>query len=356
MPKRHDDLFDSFANFAALRLAAKRALKGKRKKTGAALFQFNLEKELLRLVRELHAGTYRTGRYTEILLTKPKQRLVSAAPFRDRVVQHALLDSVAPIFEKGFIAHSFANRKGKGTHKAIATYEHYRNRHEYVLRCDIFRFFPAIDHAILKAEFRRRLRCKQTLDLMDVIVDGSNPQEAVDLVFPGDDLLTPLSRHRGLPIGNLMSQFSANLYLNPLDHYITEIIRAPYLRYVDDFALFSDNLEQLSDWQQKITKFLIGRRLKLHPRKTRIQSCDQATEFLGLVLHKSGRRSMPGASIDRFKGQLRCLKDRVRMGAMAAEEAQLVIDGWLSHSQHGHARGLNRAMLGKERSALHTQP
>jgi retron-type reverse transcriptase len=255
MPQRHDHLFERFATFPALRRAAKLAIRGKRKKPGAARFQFALERELLRLERELQDGTYRTGRYTEIQLIKPKQCLVSAAPFRDRVVQHALMAVVAPLFEHGFIGKSFANRIGKGTHRAIEAYEWYRDRHAYVLRCDIFRFFPSIDHTILKRDFRRRVACAPTLALMDVIIDGSNPQEAVHLHFGGDDLLSPLARRRGLPIGNLTSQFSANVYLDPRDHFCAEVLRAPYLRYVDDFALFHDDPAVLAAWRDQIVRF-----------------------------------------------------------------------------------------------------
>jgi retron-type reverse transcriptase len=210
---------------------------------------------LLRLERELQDGTYRTGRYTEIQLIKPKQRLVSAAPFRDRVMQHALMAVVAPLFEHGFIGKSFANRIGKGTHRAIEAYEWYRDRHAYVLRYDIFRFFPSIDHIILKRDFRRRVACAPTVALMDVIIDGSNPQEAVHLHFGGDDLLSPLARRRGLPIGNLTSQFNANVYLDPLDHFCAEFLRAPYLRYVDDFALFHDDPAVLAAWRDQIVRF-----------------------------------------------------------------------------------------------------
>ena len=150
MQRLHDNLFDRIANFQALHAAARRAVKGKRKKSGAAGFFANLERELLDLERQLREGTYRPGRYTVIKVLDPKKRLVSAAPFRDRVVHHALCAVVCPIFEAGFIGNSFANRTGKGTHRAIAAYERYRDRHAHVLRCDIFRYFPAIDHAILK--------------------------------------------------------------------------------------------------------------------------------------------------------------------------------------------------------------
>ena len=116
MPRKYDHLFDAIANFPALIAAARRAVKGKRGKPGAASFLANLETEILRLERELKNGTYRPGRYTVIHVRHPRPRMVSAAPFRDRVLHHALCAVVEPIFERGFIHDSYANRKGKGTH------------------------------------------------------------------------------------------------------------------------------------------------------------------------------------------------------------------------------------------------
>ena len=176
MPRRHDQLFARIANFQALHAAARRAIKGKRKKPGAASFFANMERELLALERQLHEGKYRPGRYVAFEVNDPKRRIVSAAPFRDRVVHHALCAVVEPIFEAGFIDHTFANRIDKGTHRAIEAYERYRNRHAHVLRCDIYRYFPAIDHAILKSDLRRRIFCPSTLALLDLIVDASNSQ------------------------------------------------------------------------------------------------------------------------------------------------------------------------------------
>lgn len=347
MPKRHDDLFDQIANFQALLRAAKRAMRGKRKKRGASAFQFNLERELIALERELQTGRYRTGRYLEIQITEPVNRMVSAAPFRDRVVQHALMDVVGPIFEAGFIGNSFANRIGKGTHKAVATYERYRDRAAHVLRCDIWRYFPAIDHAIVKQAFRRRLKCARTLTLLDTIIDGSNAQEPVNIHYPGDDLFAPYERRRGLPIGNLTSQFCANLYLDPLDHFCTEVLQASYVRYVDDFALFNNDPAVLAYWRARIGRFLERRRLRLHPRKTRIAPTAEPSAFLGYVLHGDGKRSLPSDGIDRFKRRLRCMKDQLATGTLSPAEAQSRVDAWVAHTQHAHARGLNRAMLGK---------
>ena len=197
MPLRQDNLFDRIANYQALHAAARHAVKGKRKKPGAAAFFANLEGELLALERQLRAGIYRPGRYVAFAVNDPKKRIVSAAPFRDRVVHHALCAVVEPIFEAGFIDHSFANRLGKGTHRAIEVYERYRGRHAHVLRCDIYRYFPAIDDAILKSDLRRRIACLSTLALLDLIVDSSNTQEPVNLYFNGDDLFAPFRRAVG---------------------------------------------------------------------------------------------------------------------------------------------------------------
>jgi retron-type reverse transcriptase len=311
---------------------------------------------LLRLERELNDGSYRTGRYVEIHLKRPKRRMVSAAPFRDRVAQHALMEVVAPLFEAGFIGNSFANRIGKGTHRAIGAFEHYRDRHAFVLRCDIFRFFPSIDHAILKRDFRRRIACARTLALMDVIVDGSNAQEPVNLHFPGDDLFAPYDRRRGLPIGNLTSQFSANVYLDPLDHFCTEVLGAPYLRYVDDFALFHNNPAVLEHWRQRISQFLEERRLKLHPRKSFVAPTSEPAEFLGYVLHAGGKRALPEANVQAFKGRLKGMISAVNAGALGVENARARMDSWAAHADHAHTRALKRAILGRGAKALRQRP
>ena len=356
MAKRHFDLFGRIASFAALRAAAKLAVLGKRKKPAAAAFFSNLERELLRLERELLDGSYRPGRYVEIIVRDPKERLVSAAPFRDRVVHHAICTVVEPIFEAGFIDNTFANRTGKGTHRAIDLYERYRDRHAHVLRCDVHRYFPSIDHAILKGEYRRRVGCKQTLWLMDTIVDGSNAQEPVELHFPGDDLFAPYRRRRGLPIGNLTSQFSANLYLDRFDHWVTEVLGAPYIRYVDDFALFHDDAAVLADWRARIDRYLEGRRLKLHPRKTVILPTAEPAAFLGFELApdlhpvqrrivRAGLRRLPEDNVRRFRGRLRGLRDQWRAGTVETSDVIARVRAWIAHAENANAWRLRHAIF-----------
>ena len=294
MPRPADGLFPRIASFAALEAAAQRAARGKRRKPGVATFLARLEREVLRLERELLSGAWRPGRYVEIAVRDPKPRTVSAAPFRDRVVHHALCAVIEPLFERGFVFDSYANRTGKGTHRAVARYERFRNRFGHVLRCDLYRYFPAIDHAVLKRDLRRRIRCERTLWLIDALIDGANPQEPVHLYYPGDDLFTPFERRRGLPIGNLTSQLFANVHLDGLDHYVKEVLRAPgYLRYVDDFALFHDDPAVLEEWRRRIAAYLARRRLSLHPRKTYVAATAEPTTFLGYVLLPNGRRRLP---------------------------------------------------------------
>jgi len=345
MPAKINHLFAQIANFQSLAEAANKAARGKRKKPGAAGFLANLEPEILRLERELLGGTWRPGRYVVIDIHEPKPRRVSAAPFRDRVVHHAVCSVVKPLFERGFIDDSYANRRHKGTHRAVARYEKYRDLHTHVLRCDIFRYFPAIDHEILKLDLRRRIACKPTLAILDALIDGSNAQEPVERYFVGDDLFTPFSRRRGLPIGNLTSQFFANLYLDGFDHYVKEVLRAPYVRYVDDFALFSNDLEQLKEWRLRIEQYLQGRRLLLHPEKTLILSTNQPAEFLGFLLLPGGWRRIPEAGVRRFRNRLRGLRDRWKSGTINEEEVKQHIQAWVAHARHADSFRLRRSIF-----------
>ena len=148
----------------------------------------NREAELLQLRRELVDKTYAPGPYRETIITRPKRRMISAAPFRDRVVHHAVCQVVMPLFERKMIYDLYSNRAGKGTHAAIRRAQEFCRRFDYVLKCDVRKFFPSMDHAVLKASFARPLPAARRCGCLDTIIDGSNRQEPVCQVFPGDDL------------------------------------------------------------------------------------------------------------------------------------------------------------------------
>ncbi len=215
--KRYGKLWEQITDFDNLFLAVHQAAKGKRYRQYVLEFYFDLEKELIRLHDELTSGLYLPGEYRTFYVYEPKKRMISAAPLRDRIVHHALCNVIQPIFERTFIHDSYANRVGFGSHRALRRFTEFARSAKYVLQCDIQKYFASIDHEILKAKIRRKIKCPETLSLIDKIIDNSNEQEPRNNWFDGDDLFTPFERRRGLPIGNLTSQFFANVYLDEID-------------------------------------------------------------------------------------------------------------------------------------------
>ena len=280
--KRYGSLWPQIVDFENLLLASRQAQRAKRYRPNVLAFNYNLDRELLQLQQELKAQTYQPGGYRTFSIYDPKPRMISAAPYRDRVVHHALCNVIVPPLERTLIADTYANRTGYGTHRALRRFIQFARSSRYVLQCDIRKYFPSLDHEILKGMIRRKIKCPQTLWLIERIIDGSNPQGQDLEYFPGDDLLTPLERRRGLPIGNLTSQFFANLYLNGFDHFVREQLRVgQYLRYVDDFALFSDDRAFLADARQQVEAYLSHLRLKIHPIKSQLFATRHGANFVG---------------------------------------------------------------------------
>ncbi len=338
--------FDALSSFQGLLAATKKAIKGKRRKAAATRFLQNMEWNLLALSDQLRSKTYKPSPYREIPIQDPKPRLVSVAAFRDRVVHHALYAQIEPVFERVFVFDTYANRKGKGTHAALRRYLHYADKFAHVLRCDIFRYFPAIDHAVLKGDLRRKITCPKILWLLDLIIDHSNVQEPVNVHFPGDDLLAPLERRRGLPIGNLTSQFFGNIYLNSMDHFIKEVLKIKgYTRYVDDFALFANDPGQLQDAHGRLAAFLAQRRLLLHPRKTHLQSTFAPTQFLGFDLPTKGEVRLPKANVDRLMDKVRKMRRADPNGWARSTDTIASIQGWTGHATHANTWRLRHAIF-----------
>lgn len=203
--KTYKHLFEQVCSFDNLWRAFQQARRGKRSKVSVAAFEYNLERNLFTLERELREGSYRPGGYRHFYIREPKRRKISAAPFRDRVVHHALCNIIEPIFECRFSDASFACRVGKGTHRALDRAQGYARRHRYVLQGDVVQFFPSIDLQVLRGLLARRIADPRTLALIDqILASGSGvlASEYTPQWFPGDDLLTPVERPRGLPIGN----------------------------------------------------------------------------------------------------------------------------------------------------------
>ncbi len=339
-------LFERVTSFPNLLHAARLASRGKRFRSNVAAFGLNLEEELHGLQQELITRIYRPGPYRTFVIRDKKPRFISAAPFRDRVVHHALCNVIEPIFDRGFLFDSYACRKGKGTHAAVERASTYARRFRYVLKCDLEKYFPSIDHEILFTEIKRRIHDAEVLWLVRTIIEGSNPQPAIVHHYPGDDLFTPFERRRGIPIGNQTSQFFANVYLDRLDHYLKETLRVRgYVRYVDDLLVFADDKLRLHEWRTVIEEFLVPLRLRLHPRKCFVAPVTSGFTFLGYRIFPTYRR-LDADNVRRFKQRTRRYREAVVAGRMSDAQRKICIQSWIAHAMYADTVRLRGRLLG----------
>lgn len=333
-----------------LLLAYHKAAKGKRGHADVAEFEYRLEENLLQLQHELKEQTYQPGAYHSFYIHDPKKRLISAAPFRDRVVHHALCNLIEPVFEKSFISDSYANRVGKGAHKAIDRAQQFARRFKYALTCDIRQYFPSIDHEILLNTLYRKLQFARLHNLKivvrSILQSGIGVlQEEYDMVyFKGDDLFST-NRPRGLPIGNLTSQFWANCYLNPFDHFVKRKLQCKgYVRYVDDFLLFSNDKAELNEWRLKIIAELAKLRLTLHETKCQPRPVAEGIPFLGFVVFPEHRLLKRRKGIA-FQRKYRKLRNGHRRGEISLERINASIQGWVNHVRYANTWRLRLSIL-----------
>ena len=329
--------------------AYRKAARGKRGKTAAATFEREMADNLLALQAALLAGAYRPGAYQHFIIHEPKRRLISAAPFGDRVAHHALCNVIEPLFEARFHPHSYANRVGKGTHKAIDQLQAYARQYRYALRLDIVQHFPSLDHAVLKEELCRVIGDERVRWLIEVILrsgEGVLAGEYEMVYFPGDSLLDRL-RPRGLPIGNLTSQFWSNCYLNPLDWFVSRSLGCPaYLRYVDDMALFSDSKRQLAQWKAEVIAYLAGFRLTVHAGSAQAQPVTAGIPWLGFVVYPAQRR-LKRRNVVGFRRRLERNITAYRRGEISFAELDASVQGWINHVRYGDTWELRGRLLGE---------
>ncbi len=337
-------MFSDVITWENLWTAYHKAARGKRGKTAAAAFEHRIADRLLTLQSELANGCYQPGDYRHFAIHEPKRRKISAAPFRDRVVHHALCNVIEPLFEARFHPHSYANRVGKGTHRALDQLQIYARQYRYALRLDIVRHFPSLDHAVLKQELYPVIPDERVRRLIDRILQsgvGVLDDEYKMVYFPGDTLLDAL-RPRGLPIGNLTSQFWSNCYLNPLDWFVTrELGGSAYLRYVDDMALFSNSKRQLAAWRERIIHFLAGLRLTIHIESAQVNPTPNGIPWLGFVVYPSHRK-LKRRNATQFQRRLKRNISLYQRGAITFAELDASVQGWINHVRYGDTWGLRK--------------
>jgi len=345
MPRRVGGLWPRLVGFPNLLLAHRKARRGKRERPAVIAFEFELERNLVRLQNQLAQRTYRPGLYRTFTIREPKPRLISAAPYRDRVVHHALMNVLEPVLDARLSPDSFACRRGRGTHACLDRYTRYARRYEFVWHGDISRFYASLDHEIVRRALSRVLKDDRVLELLKAIIDAGPDQDVPMTWFPGDDLFTPLMRRRGLPIGNLTSQWLANLYLDPLDRFVRQILRAPgYLRYCDDFCVFGNDRSRIKAQVAETHDFLVERlRLELNPRHLDVQRTGQGVTFLGMRMFPHRRRIAP-ASLARSVRRLR--RRLARSGRVLDARGRLAAAmPWIAHLAHADTWGLRARVL-----------
>ena len=345
--KTYRNLYPEVTDFVTLLASFRQARRGKRGRPEVAEFEFNLEENLFQLQEELRSRTYRPGAYRNFYIVERKLRLISAAPFRDRVVHHALCSVLDPIWERRFIYDTYACRPGKGTHRAVDRCQQFARRYEYVLQCDVHQFFPSIDYAILRAKLARLVVDPDVLWLIDTILASSAgvlaPMYQMEW-FPGDDLLAT-QRPRGLPVGNLTSQTWANIYLDSLDQFVKRDLKCPaYVRYCDDFLLFDDDKERLHAWKEQVEDHLAGLRLALNWRRSVVYPTRTGIPFLGFRVFATHRR-LRADNLAIARHRLRRNRDEYNAGRMTAQQFRQSLQAWIAHASHADTYRLRRAML-----------
>ena len=234
---------------------------GKRLRPAVAAFELDAPGSVVRLAAELADGTYLPGPYQILRVTDPKPRIIAAAPVRDRVVHHAVHRILSPLLDRSFVDQSYACLPGRGPHRALLRFRQGLRRHRFVLQLDVRRYFPSIDRGTLYALLCRKLPEEPLRGLLATILDsGAGLYQRGDVVqFLGWD--SPGSTGRGLPIGNLTSQWWGNLYLDGADHYLRRTLRVPhYQRYMDDMALFGDDAGELLADRDALAAWLAAHR------------------------------------------------------------------------------------------------
>jgi retron-type reverse transcriptase len=344
--KRFGQLWPQVTDFANLHAAYRKARLGKSQRRGVAEFALNLESELLSLQDELREGSYQPGAYRLFTVYERKPRLIAAAPFRDRVVHHAVMNVIEPLIDRRFIDDCYACRRGRGVHAAVDRYQGWSRQYRYAMKLDVKRYFPSIDHDVLKASLSRHIKDAQLLGLMNRIIDTApdNRDDALTY-YPGDDLFSPLQRRRGIPIGNLTSQFFANIYLNSFDHWVREALRVPgYLRYVDDMVFLDNDKAHLHEIRRQVEEKLAALRLRIHPDKIQVVPTGTGLDLLGYRVFPSLRR-LRNDNGRRFAHKLRRYARAYRHGVMDWPAVNARVQSWIGHAAQADTLGLRQAIF-----------
>lgn len=325
MAKSYNNLYEKICSFENIHLAYIKARKNKRYKKEVLIFSANLESNLILIQNILKNKIYKPSKYRYFEVYEPKKRLIAALPFFDRVIHHALCNIIGPIFEKSFIYDSYACRLNKGilsginrTTKFLRRLVHKFGENIYCLKCDVSKYFQSISHNVLMKIIEKKIKCKQTLKLILIILKSEG-----------------LFSEHGLPIGNLTSQLWANVYLNVLDYFCKEVLRIKfYIRFMDDFIILSNNKKYLSFILGKITKFINSiLKLNLNNRTQIFLTYKRYIDFLGYRI-KFDHRILRKYNIQRVRKRFRKFANLLSKNFITFESIKSNIASWIGYSKH----------------------
>ena len=318
---RNSTFFSEICSIENLKTAFYKASRRKRNSSSYLYFRKNAEVNVLKIQEKLLNGTWNCGSYRQFKITDPKERIITAAPFEDRIVHHAIVNVLESLFEKKFIFHTYACRGGKGTHAAIKYAKKFCSKRMFFLKLDVKKYFDSIDHAILKSQLSALTNERKTQDLLAKIIDSYTSQIA-----------QKKNEQKGLPIGNLTSQYFANLYLSALDHAILEKMKPRgYVRYMDDMLIFSHSVEHLTQIHAQITEF-VESRLLLTLKPPVFGRCDLGIPFLGKLITKKEIRAL-AEKVRLKKKKIKKIDFLVRHGKIDEAKAAERINAILADAQ-----------------------
>lgn len=323
--RRYGNLWEQLISKENFELAYRRSRKNKSKFKAVIRFEKNYEEKLENLRQKVINKEFTTGIYKEKIKYEPKKRIIYVLPYcPDRIVHHALMNVLMPIFEKIFIKDSYACIRGRGQHKGSLRCMEFVRRNKYCLKCDIHHFYPSINHDILYSMIEHKIKDKNVLWLIKDIIYS----------FEGET---------NVPIGNLTSQWFGNFYLTPLDYFIKHELKCKdYERYSDDFTLYSNDKFYLRDCREKIGKF-INEKLKLEFSKCDIFHTKQGVDYLGyrhfdnyiLVRKRTAKRTVK---------RIRKLPEKLKSGKITEEQYEGSIASANGLIKHANSYNLRRKM------------
>ena len=327
------EIYTEITRFKNILTAWEEFRKGKKNKKDVLEFEYQLEENLFSLQRQLLDKTYLHSGYKKFHIKDPKLRLIHKATVTDRLVHHLVSTHLEKIFEPDFITHSYSSRKNKGTHRAVLTFQGMANRVSnrgknlcWVLKLDIKKFFASISHQVLIGLLTKQIDDHDFLNILQIIIKS----------FP----------EKGVPIGNLTSQYFANIYLNQLDEFITKELKIQYyIRYADDFAILSKNRQVLLDLLPVIQEFLKRELdLELHPQKIILRKFSSGVDFLGYVI-------FPTHILPRTKTKRRLIKKikqriiEYQQGKTTKEKLKATINSYLGYLSHSNSYNFKKELM-----------